>query len=499
MQKIGLQQSLTQTTKLSPAQIQVIRMLELPSIELTQRINEELQENPALEEGRDEVSEREKTEFDEFDDNYQPEDGFEEGRQRDPLQNDDFNYEQYVSDDETPSYMLRQPYSPVEEDNREVPIIGGSSLIEELKSQIYLTKMTKPQRHIAKWVLGNIDDDGYLRRTTEQLVDDLMFQEQIEVSDEEMASIVQQIKEFDPPGIASANLQECLLKQLDVKVPQTEAVVLARSILADYFEAFSKHHFDKIKQRIGCSDEDFQAAVQEILRLNQKPANSFTGSVYETQRETIIPDFTIEERDDELFVVLNTGDIPELHVSREYSEMLDNYSALPQTAETKQATQFIKQKLDAAKWFIDAIKQRNETLMKTMTAILKCQYDFFLDGEETSLKPMVMQDIADRTGYDISTISRVSNSKYVQTRFGIYPLKYFFSESMTNSEGDEVSTREIKKILQEVIGKEDKHNPLTDEQLVTVLNTHGYPIARRTVAKYRDQLGIPVARMRKSL
>jgi len=434
-----------------------------------------------------------------FDDNYQPEDGFEEGRQRDPLQNDDFNYEQYVSDDETPSYMLRQPYSPVEEDNREVPIIGGSSLIEELKSQIYLTKMTKPQRHIAKWVLGNIDDDGYLRRTTEQLVDDLMFQEQIEVSDEEMASIVQQIKEFDPPGIASANLQECLLKQLDVKVPQTEAVVLARSILADYFEAFSKHHFDKIKQRIGCSDEDFQAAVQEILRLNQKPANSFTGSVYETQRETIIPDFTIEERDDELFVVLNTGDIPELHVSREYSEMLDNYSALPQTAETKQATQFIKQKLDAAKWFIDAIKQRNETLMKTMTAILKCQYDFFLDGEETSLKPMVMQDIADRTGYDISTISRVSNSKYVQTRFGIYPLKYFFSESMTNSEGDEVSTREIKKILQEVIGKEDKHNPLTDEQLVTVLNTHGYPIARRTVAKYRDQLGIPVARMRKSL
>jgi len=499
MQKIGLQQSLTQTTKLSPAQIQVIRMLELPSIELTQRINEELQENPALEEGRDEVSEREKTEFDEFDDNYQPEDGFDEGRQRDPLQNDDFNYEQYVSDDETPSYMLRQPYSPVEEDNREVPIIGGSSLIEELKSQIYLTKMTKPQRHIAKWVLGNIDDDGYLRRTTEQLVDDLMFQEQIEVSDEEMASIVQQIKEFDPPGIASANLQECLLKQLDVKVPQTEAVVLARSILADYFEAFSKHHFDKIKQRIGCSDEDFQAAVQEILRLNQKPANSFTGSVYETQRETIIPDFTIEERDDELFVVLNTGDIPELHVSREYSEMLDNYSTLPQTAETKQATQFIKQKLDAAKWFIDAIKQRNETLMKTMTAILKCQYDFFLDGEETSLKPMVMQDIADRTGYDISTISRVSNSKYVQTRFGIYPLKYFFSESMTNSEGDEVSTREIKKILQEVIGKEDKHNPLTDEQLVTVLNTHGYPIARRTVAKYRDQLGIPVARMRKSL
>ena len=243
----------------------------------------------------------------------------------------------------------------------------------------------------------------------------------------------------------------------------------------------------------------FQAAVQEIVHLNQKPANAFTGSVYETQRETIIPDFTIEERDEELFVVLNTGDIPELHVSRDYSEMLADYSAMPQTPQNKQAAQFIRSKLDAAKWFIDAIQQRNETLMKTMTAILKFQYDFFLDGEETSLKPMILQDIADRTGYDVSTISRVSNSKYVQTRYGIYPLKYFFSESMTNAEGDEISTREIKKILQEVIDGEDKRSPLTDEQLVTILGEHGYPIARRTIAKYRDLLGIPVARLRKTV
>ena len=503
MQTIGLNQNLTQTTKLSPTQIQVIRMLELPSIELGQRINEELQENPALEEGLgDERLEDERVrglEEDEFDEHYMPDDGYDEGRQRDPLQNEDFNYEQYVSDDETPSYMLHQQYSAPDEDRREVPIIGGSSLIEELKAQIYLTKMTKPQRHIAKWVLGNIDDDGYLRRTTEQLVDDLSFQEQISITDEEMADIVQQIKQFDPPGIASANLQECLLKQLEVKNPQTEAVQLAYTIIADHFEAFSKHHFDKIKQKINCTDEEFQAAVQEIVHLNQKPANAFTGSVYETQRETIIPDFTIEERDEELYVVLNTGDIPELHVSREYSEMLADYSNMPQTPQNKQAAQFIRSKLDAARYFIDAIKQRNETLMKTMTAILKFQYDFFLDGEETSLKPMILQDIADRTGYDVSTISRVSNSKYVQTRFGVYPLKYFFSESMTNAEGDEVSTREIKKIMQEVVDAEDKRNPLTDEQLVDALAEHGYPIARRTVAKYRDLLGIPVARLRKTL
>ena len=500
MQKVGLQQTLTQTTKLSPTQIQVIRMLELPSIELNQRINEELQENPALEEGLDEglqVTGDGLT--DEFDDNYMPEDGYEEGRQRDPLQNEDFNYEQYVSDDETPSYMLHQQYSPADEDRREVPIIGGSSLIEELKAQVYLTDMTKPQRHIAKWVLGNIDDDGYLRRTTEQLVDDLMFQEQLSVTDEEMEAIVKQIKEFDPPGIASANLQECLLKQLEVKTPQTEAVQLAHTILKDYFEAFSKHWYDKIKLRLNCSDEQFQSAVQEIVHLNQKPANAFTGNIYETQRETIIPDFSIEERDEELFVVLNTGDIPELHVSREYSDMLSEYSAMPQNAETRKATTFIKQKLDAARWFIDAIQQRNETLMRTMTAILKFQYDFFMDGEETSLKPMVLQDIADRTGYDVSTISRVSNSKYVQTRFGTYPLKYFFSEGMTNAEGDEVSTREIKKIMLELIAAEDKRNPLNDDQLAVLMGEHGYPIARRTIAKYRDLFDIPVARMRKTV
>ena len=495
MQTFGLNQTLSQTTKLSPAQIQLMRMLELPSIELSKRINEELQENPALEEGKDEeeVVDRYNEEFDGYEDEIDEND---KGRERDPLQNEDFNYEQYVSDDETPSYMMRQQNNPIDEDRREVPIIGGTSLIEELKSQIYLTNMTKPQRHIAKWVLGNIDDDGYLRRTVEQLVDDLMFQEQIQVPDTEMEDIVRQIKQFDPPGIASSNLQECLLTQLRRK-PQTDSVKLAYEVLEKHFEAFSKHHFDKIIQKLNCTEEEWQQAVQEIVHLNQKPANAFTGSVYESQRDTIIPDFTIEERDEELYVVLNTGDIPELHVSRDYSEMLNNYSSMPQNAETRQATQFIRSKLDSAKWFIDAIKQRNETLMKTMSAILKLQYDFFLDGEETSLKPMILQDIADYTGYDVSTISRVSNSKYVETRWGIFPLKYFFSESMTNIEGDEISTREIKKILQELVNNEDKRNPYNDEQLVDALREKGYPIARRTIAKYRDLLGIPVARLRK--
>lgn len=498
MQKFGLNQTLTQTTKLSPTQIQVIRMLELPSIELSKRINEELQENPALEEGRLEENETENytDEYGEYGDEFGNE--FDGDHSSNPLQNEDFNYEQYVSDDETPSYMLNPHNSPIDQDRREVPIIGGSSLIEELKSQIYLTKMNKPQRHIAKWVLGNIDDDGYLRRTTEQLVDDLMFQEQLQITDEEMDSIVQQIKQFDPPGIASADLRECLLTQLKRK-QQTESVQLAYTILNQYFEAFSKHHYDKITQRIGCTNEAFQGAVQEIIHLNQKPANAFVGSMYETQQETIIPDFTIENRNDELFVTLNTGDIPELHISRDYNDMLASYSAMPQKADIKQATQFIRSKIESARGFIDAIRQRNETLITTMSAILKFQYEFFLDGEETSLKPMVLQDIADRTGYDVSTISRVSNSKWVDTPYGIYPLKYFFSEAITNDEGDEVSTREVKKILQELVAAEDKTNPLNDGQLEDALRQKGYIVARRTVAKYRDMLNIPVARLRKTL
>ena len=491
MQSTSLTQQQKLQTKLSPTQIQVIRMLELPSIELGQRINEELQENPALEEGKEHEdspieTETADNEYDEY------------GGEDDPLQNEDFNYEQFVSDDETPEYMYRSDNSSWDDDGmaKDIPFTGGTSLLEELKAQIYLTKMTKPQRHIAKWVIGNIDDDGYLRRSVEQLVDDLSFQEGLIVSDEEMADIVRQIKEFDPAGIASANLQECLLTQLRRK-PQDAVTNLAINILENHFEAFSKHHFNKIVQREGCTEEAFQDAVDEIVHLNQKPANAFTGNVYETHKSSIIPDFIVENRDGELLLTLNTGDIPELHVSKEYSNMLEQYSKGKPTHADKEAVKFIRSKIDAARWFIDAIRQRNETLTRTMTSIMQFQEKWFQEGDEGSLKPMILQDIADRTGYDVSTISRVSNSKYVQTQFGIFPLKYFFSESITNAQGEEISTREIKKILQETVNQEDKSQPMNDDQLVELLATEGYVIARRTVAKYREQLGIPVARLRK--
>lgn len=498
-----LSTSLTQQqklqTKLSPTQIQVIRMLELPSIELPQRINEELQENPALEEGsdRDNLPEDDYTqdEYADTGDDYSDEG---DNALQDPLQNEDFNYEQYISDDETPEYMLRANNGSAESETRDIPFTGGTSFIDELKAQIYLTKMTKPQRHIAKWVLGNIDDDGYLRRTTEQLVDDLSFQEGLIVSDEEMADIVRQIKQFDPAGVAAANLQECLLTQLQRK-SSTPAIEIAIKILKHHFEAFSKHHFSKIMLRLGVTETQFKEAVDEILRLNQKPANAFTGNVYDSQRSVIIPDFFVENRDGELILTLNTGDIPELHVSREYSDMLSQYSKGKQTSETKEAIRFIRSKIDSARWFIDAIRQRNETLTRTMTAIMQFQHDFFVEGDETFLRPMILQDIADHTGYDVSTISRVSNSKYVQTQFGIFPLKYFFSESMTNTQGEEVSTREIKHILQEIIDNEDKKAPLNDDRLVELLAARGYVIARRTIAKYREQLGIPVARLRRTV
>ena len=487
MSKLTVTQQQRLQTKLTPSQIQVIKLLELPSCDLQQRINEELQENPALEEGRDPEEVRvEKMEEEDF---------LEEDDYTNPLQNDDFNYDDYVNDDETPDYLLRNPNYSADQPSEEIQYSGSTSFTEYLKQQIYLTKMTKPQRHIAKWVLGNIDDDGFLRRTVEQLVDDLAFQEGLSVSDEEMANIVDQIKEFDPPGVASYDLQECLLKQLQAK-PNSEANELAQKILTRCFEAFSRHRFDYVKAKLNVDDESFKAAVNEILHLNQKPANTFTGNAYEGKATSIIPDFFVENRDGELILTLNTGDISELHVSHEYQQMLKD-QAQNKSKDNRAAALFLKDKINSAYTFIEAIKLRNETLKKTMTAILQRQESYFLDGDELNLKPMKMQDIADDTGYDISTISRVCNSKYVQTEFGIFPLKHFFAEAMTNSEGEEVSTREIKDKLSEIIANEDKQNPLTDDALVQLLTQAGFPIARRTVAKYREQLDIPVARLRK--
>lgn len=491
MSSLSLTQQQRLQTKLAPAQIQLIRMLEIPSYELQQRVNEELQENPALEEGRDP-------------DELQQDEGYaeeysEEEEYANPLQTEDFNYDDYVSDDETPDYMLRTNNGPIETESEEMYFTGSTSFTEYLKSQIYLTKMTKPQRHIAKWVLGNIDDDGFLRRTTEQLVDDLAFQEGLIVSDEEMADIVRQIKEFDPPGVAAYDLQECLLTQLKMK-PQTPTVQMAITLLTKHFDDFAQRRFDRLMSQYDWKDSDLNAAIEEIVHLNQKPSNAFNGNIYESRQTTIIPDFYVENRDGELIISLNNGDVPDLHVSKEYTQMLHDYSAQPKTGkEQKEAVQFIRNKIESANGFITALQQRNDTLSRTMKAIVQKQRDFFMEGDEMALKPMTMLDIAELTGYDVSTISRVCNSKYVQTEFGIFPLKYFFSEAMTNNEGEEVSTHEIKQLLSELIDNEDKQSPLTDAELVDLLTKHGYKVARRTVTKYREQLGHPVARLRRGL
>ena len=470
-------------TKLSPAQIQVMRMLELPACELQARINEELQENPALEEGVDQAQELDYQEQDSMDDDYQ-----------NPLQNDDFNYDDYVQDDDISerSYNNRSQESMRED----IPFSVGMSFGEHLKSQIYLTKMDKPDRHIAKFVVGNIDENGYLRRTAEELVDDLSFREGITVTDEKMQEIIDQIQQFDPPGVAAYDLQDCLLIQLQQK-EQTPNVILATTIISRFFDIFSRKQYNKVMQRLDISEQQLKMAVSEITRLNPRPGNSWLGTVYDRNQSVVVPDFIVEEENDELIVSLNQGDIPPLHVSAEYSEMLNLYSGEDkQRPSNREAARFVKGKIDDAKWFIDALRQRNETLMQTMSAIVAYQREFFLQGDSTYLRPMVLKDIADRTGHDVSTISRVCSNKYVQTQFGIFALKYFFSEAILKKDGEEISTREIKQKVRELIDNEDKSHPITDDDLVEMLHQSGYAIARRTVAKYREQLGIPVARLR---
>jgi RNA polymerase sigma-54 factor len=471
-------------TKLSPAQIQVMRMLELPACELQARINEELQENPALEEGVDKTQDTTDFQDQDLNDEYQ-----------NPLQNDEFNYDDYVQDDDITdrSYNSNSSQETARED---IPFSVGMSFGEYLKSQIYLTKMDKPDRHIAKFVVGNIDENGYLRRTAEELVDDLSFQEGIVVSDEKMQSIIAQIQQFDPPGVAAYDLQDCLLIQLQQK-DSTPNIALAITILTQCFDIFSRKQYNKIMQRLEITEEQLKGAISEITRLNPRPGNNWLGTVYDRNQSVVVPDFFVEEENDELVVTLNQGDIPPLHVSPEYSQMLDTYSQSEKShASNREAARFVKDKIDAAKWFIDAIRQRNETMMQTMSAIVAYQREFFLQGDSSYLKPMVLKDIADRIGHDISTISRVCSNKYVQTQFGTFSLKYFFSESITKQDGGEISTREIKDKVREVIAKEDKTHPITDDELVEILRENGYSIARRTVAKYREQLGIPVARLR---
>ena len=482
MLKQQLQQKLQQ--KLSPAQIQVIKMLEVPTLELEERIRQEIEENPALEEGAE-------TSDDEFDEDFNNEDGG---------NNDDFDIDDYVADDDIPDYKLKVNNSSKDDKHEDIPFSAGMTFHENLMDQLGLLQLSEHDHQLAEYVIGNIDEEGYLRRTPESMVDDIVFQSGIQTTDDEMYRVVSLIQKFDPAGVGATTLQECLLLQLERKTQTTE-IKQAIKIIVDYFEEFSKKHYDKITKALNIDEEQLKKIIAEIVKLNPKPGNSWGGNILEKSMSAIVPDFILENDENQLTVHLNNSNISELRVNNTYNEMFQDYASNKknQTREMKDAVMFVKQKIDAARWFIDAIKQRQQTLLTTMIAIVNFQREFFIEGDDTYLRPMILKDIADITGYDISTISRVSNSKYIQTEFGIFPVKYFFSESMTNDSGEEVSTREIKKILQDCIDNEDKRKPLNDDALAEVLKEKGYLIARRTVAKYREQLNIAVARLRKEI
>jgi RNA polymerase sigma-54 factor len=481
MLRQSLEQKLQQ--KLSPAQIQVIKMLEVPTLELEERIRQELEENPALEEGQEENEQ-------DFDDDMHDEGG----------NNDDMDLDEYMVDDDIPDYRLKVNNTSKDDKREDIPFSIGTTFHENLIGQLGLQQISEHERLLAEYVIGNIDDEGYLRRTVESMVDDIVFHAGVHTTDEEMNNIVLLIQEFEPPGVGATNLQECLKLQLERKIYNPK-VDTALKIVENYFEEFSKKHYDRIKKGLSIDDDMLRDAVSEISRLNPKPGNAWGGNLLEKSMTVVVPDFILENEDGKLSVHLNNSNIPELRVSNTYNELFQVYSdkKADRNKQLKDAVTFAKQKIDSARWFIDAVKQRHETLLTTMRAIVEFQYEFFIEGDDVCMKPMILKDIADITGYDISTISRVSNSKYIQTEFGVYPVKYFFSESMTNDSGEEVSTREIKKILQECIENENKNKPLNDDALAEVLKTKGYNIARRTVAKYREQLNIPVARLRKEI
>jgi RNA polymerase sigma-54 factor len=485
MLKQRLQQKLLQ--KLSPQQIQMIKLLEIPTIQLEQRIKKELEENPLLEEGADdEISLKENDQVDE------------EGQDDQNSDLEEFSLEDYLNDEDVPGYRLNPKNYPKDEKREEIPFSVGSSFHEYLEGQMGLRELTEKQELLAAYLIGNIDDDGYLRRKLEAIVDDLAFTQNIQTTEEELHEVLKIIQDFDPIGVGARDLQECLLLQIENKDMELPGVALARKILKYYFQEFTRKHYEKIIIRLNISEAELRIAMDEILKLNPKPGSSYSDPQNKNMHH-IVPDFVLENDDGELQLSLNARNVPELRISQTYSEMLESYhiNRKKQTKEQKEAITFVKQKLDSAKWFIDAIKQRQNTLMLTMNAIINYQKEYFKDGDEKKLKPMILKDIADLTNLDISTISRVANSKYIQTHFGIYPLKFFFSEGMQTDTGEEVSTREIKKILQECIEGEEKRKPLTDEKLAEILKEKGYHIARRTVAKYREQLDIPVARLRK--
>jgi RNA polymerase sigma-54 factor len=479
MQKLTLSQTLQQ--KLSPQQIQFIKLLQVPTAELDTRIEEELEINPALEEGKQE----EENEFDE------PE--LEERADNDL---DEPNLEEYLHDDYS-GYKM-QGDGGGDEDEKETPISIGTSLHEHLMSQLGYLKLNEHETILSKQLIGSIDEDGYIRRELSAIVNDLAFSQSVETDEDELEAMLYRIQEFDPAGIGARNLQECLLLQLERKDPEDPVNRLAYNIIDFCFNEFSKKHYDKISRKLHVEDDELlKEAIHIITKLNPKPGGSGEDVV---KAQYLLPDFLLTNNNGKLELTLNARNAPQLRISNSYSDMFHAYNKSDKKdKKLKETVTFIKQKLDAAKWFIDAIKQRQQTLLNTMQAIISFQHDYFLEGDESKLKPMILKDIADRINMDISTVSRVANSKSIQTEFGIYPLKYFFSEGIATDSGEDVSSREVKNALKEIIEGEEKKKPYSDEKLGQMLKEKGYNIARRTVAKYREQLNIPVARLRKEI
>ncbi|MET7029756.1 RNA polymerase factor sigma-54 [Sediminicola luteus] len=485
MLKQHLQFKLSQ--KLSPQQIQLMKLIQLPTLAFEQRLKQELEENPALETGKEEIENQE----DEYDDIYEDESDSEN------IAAEDINIDEYLSDDEVPDYRTQANNYSSDDEERTIPYAAGISFTQYLINQLNTVYLSDDEWAIAEFLVGSVDESGYIRRSISDITDDLAFTQNIYTDEKTVEKILRIVQELDPPGVGATSLEECLIIQLKRKDP-TPNTELAIAILEKSFEQFTKKHYAKLIQKHNVSEETLKEAITEIERLNPKPGGSYSGNT--RMIEHIVPDFSIRIVDGELELTLNGRNAPELHVSREYNNMLEGYkNAKDKSKSQKDTVMFIKQKLDAAKWFIDAIKQRQQTLYVTMNSIMNYQKEFFLTGDERKLRPMILKDIADEIGMDVSTVSRVANSKYVDTPYGTRLIKDYFSESMKNEQGEDVSTKEIKKILETVIGEETKRKPLTDDKLAAILKDKGYPIARRTVAKYREQLGIPVARMRKEI
>lgn len=470
--------------KLSPQQIQLMKLIQLPTLAFEQRIKQEVEENPALSSGK------EKAEDDPYSEDYDPNDT---GSTEEP----DINIDDYIGDDDIPNYKLKANNYSKDDEEKQIPYAAGKSFAEQLKSQLQTYTLSEDDRIIAEFLIGSIDESGYIRRSIEDIVDDLAFTQNIYTDTKKVEELLAIVQNLDPAGVGARNLQECLLLQLKRR-GKDKITELAIAVIEEAFDAFAKKHYDKLLAKFSITEDELRAVSDEISSLNPKPGGSFSNNLQAI--EHIIPDFTIRIKDGELELSLNGRNAPQMHVSSHYKNMLKGYKeSRKKTKEQKAAVLFIKQKLDSAKWFIDAIRQRQQTLFVTMSAIMNYQKKYFLSGDERDLRPMILKDIAEEIEMDVSTVSRVANSKYVDTPYGTFLIKEFFSESMTNDQGEEVSTREIKKILEITVENEDKKKPLTDEKLAKILKEKGYPIARRTIAKYREQLDIPVARLRKTI